>query len=165
MDAYTEQLYDKGEDLLQQGWRPRGVALLERALERHPDDHQLLLRVASVYEKNGALSEAARSYRRLGQIFDGMGHPHKAWTLRDRADRIDEMFGTLLEVDVEEAPAATLIWAPRPPAARSIGFLSFCLGVLVALFPLSVPEVSDELSERVQAFAPSASEHVSILHG
>lgn len=148
MDGYTEKLLRSAEDLLKQGWIPRAVALFETAVKQVPDDNQVQLRVATAYERHGALPEAAKAYARLAVLFETHGRPEKAEQLRRHASEVREMFEAMVDVDLtpigKAVRQATLIF--RAPAPRAAGFLAFCLGVMVAIAPVAAPEVGDALS-------------------
>lgn len=159
MDAYTEKLLQSGEDLLLQGWTPRGVALLERAMDQDPDDNQVMLRAATSLEKHGALAAAARAYRRLADVFEAIGRPEKAPPLRARADQIDALLRDLVHLDRRgdgDGVPATRVF--RPPARSAGGFLAFCLGAAVAVLPFGSEAIGERLLQLEITASPSTAD-------
>lgn len=153
MDAYTEKLLTAGSALLDKGDATRALRLFRRALQRHPDDAQLLLRLARQCAGRGALTEARGLYADLAALFDAEQQPGKAGQVRERMQEIDAVLSAQQSTPRAVKAGSTRTGRKRlgrrtAPAGRATpGFLAFALGACCVLLPLSSPEVAAALEE------------------
>lgn len=144
MDAYTEKLLAAGAGLLDRGDAARGVRLYLRALERHPDDTQLLLRLARHCADRGALPQAKVLYTSLAALFAAQGQPGKASQVHERLQEIDAVLAARSQTRRSlSSPkrAREPKWSVRGGKSTP-GFLPFALGMCLVLLPLAEPDVA-----------------------
>lgn len=144
MDAYTEKLLVAGAGLLDRGHAARGVRLYLRALERHPDDTQLLLRLARHCAECGALPQAKVLYTSLAALFAAQGQPGKASQVQERLQELDAVLAARTRKKRSSSSpkrAREPKWSARGGQSTP-GFLPFALGMCLVLLPLAQPDVA-----------------------